>query len=124
VKTNTPGYQALADHEKSQLEGIFTIIAGIVFTSLFPGLPSNPVSLAGVSYFSEKEITILQNRVYLDDPSKAVQKSHVEFSVVLKTVRHPYSPRCIDISEDNKTNCCISSRMSNYGSTSCLQLSA
>ena len=51
------------------LEGIFTILTGVVFVTLFPGLPTNPVSFAGVSYFSERELMILTQRKRLDDPA-------------------------------------------------------
>ncbi|CAK7235487.1 hypothetical protein SBRCBS47491_009309 [Sporothrix bragantina] len=51
------------------LEGIFTILTGVVFITLFPGLPNNPVSFAGVRFFTEREQLILQQRRALDDPN-------------------------------------------------------
>ncbi len=69
-----------------QLEGIFTILAGVVFTCLFPGTPKDPVSLAGVSYFSERELLILQHRVFVDDPSKNTTKKDISVSDIINTV--------------------------------------
>ncbi|ERS97610.1 MFS transporter [Sporothrix schenckii 1099-18] len=51
------------------LEGIFTVLTGVVFVTLFPGLPSHPVSFAGVRYFSDRELLILRQRKALDDPT-------------------------------------------------------
>ncbi|KAJ9156231.1 Alternative sulfate transporter [Pleurostoma richardsiae] len=68
------------------LEGIFTILAGVVFACLFPGLPNNPVSLTGIRYFNEKETMILQQRVLLDDPLKAMKRSFITLPDVLSTL--------------------------------------
>lgn len=55
------------------LEGLFTIVVGLIFIAFFPQSPANPRSLiAGKSfrYFTERESAILQARVFKDDPSK------------------------------------------------------
>jgi hypothetical protein len=53
------------------LEGLFTILVGCIFISLFPLSPVRPVPwLAKLQYFNEREKTILLQRVLLDDPSK------------------------------------------------------
>lgn len=57
------------------LEGLMTIVAGILFLCLFPGTPSNPVSLIGVHFFTEREQMILHKRILVDDPSKVTTKS-------------------------------------------------
>ncbi|EQB56921.1 putative transporter [Colletotrichum gloeosporioides] len=61
------------------LEGIFTVLVGICFLVFFPNQVSNPVSLAGLRYFSEREAEILYKRVMLDDPSKAHPKKSVSW---------------------------------------------
>ncbi len=59
----------------AQLEGIFTVLTGVVFVTLFPGLPSNPVSFAGVRYFSDRELQILRQRKALDGPDEVVPEA-------------------------------------------------
>ncbi len=61
------------------LEGIVTVTAGIVFVCFFPGTPSNPVSLVGLRFFSEREQMILRERVFLDDPTKRTGKKDIQF---------------------------------------------
>ncbi|KAF7542388.1 hypothetical protein G7Z17_g11615 [Cylindrodendrum hubeiense] len=62
------------------LEGIFTILVGILFLVLFPKQVSRPVSLLGINFFTERETQILSQRVLLDDPSKARGKQHVTWN--------------------------------------------
>lgn len=50
---------------------------GFLFIALFPRSPSNPVSLLGFNYFTEREAQILTARVVRDDPSKVHAKTHV-----------------------------------------------
>ncbi|KAM5344981.1 hypothetical protein ACJ41O_010843 [Fusarium nematophilum] len=72
------------------LEGIFTILVGFVFLSLFPDSTYNPVSLLKVRIFSEEEARILTRRVLLDDPSKVHVKPNVskqEFKNVMTNWR-------------------------------------
>jgi len=68
------------------LEGLLTIVAGVVFVVLFPGTPSNPVSLAGVRLFTEREQLILRERVFLDDPNKRTAKKSIPARDVLKAL--------------------------------------
>ncbi|KAK0624602.1 major facilitator superfamily domain-containing protein [Bombardia bombarda] len=59
------------------IEGMFTVIVGFAFISLFPKAPGNPVSVFGYRYFNERESQILLRRVLLDDPSKAQTQQHI-----------------------------------------------
>ncbi|KAF4447766.1 alternative sulfate transporter [Fusarium albosuccineum] len=59
------------------LEGIFTVLVGIAFLITFPNQVSNPVSLLGYRYFTDREAQILYERVLRDDPSKAQLRQHV-----------------------------------------------
>ncbi|KAM0331510.1 hypothetical protein ACHAQA_003187 [Verticillium albo-atrum] len=59
------------------VEGLLTVVAGLFFFALFPGTPSNPVSLLGVRFFTDREITILRDRVIIDDPNKATKKKSI-----------------------------------------------
>lgn len=69
-----------------QLEGIFTILTGVVFVTLFPGLPSNPVSFAGVHYFSDRELFILRQRKALDDPTAGPLQRRVSWDDIKVTL--------------------------------------
>ncbi|GJC81172.1 putative uncharacterized transporter YOL163W [Colletotrichum liriopes] len=70
------------------LEGIFTVLVGIAFFVCFPDQVSNPVSLMGVRYFTEREAEILYKRVMIDDPSKAHAKRSVSWPE-LRSAVHP-----------------------------------
>ncbi|KAK3330042.1 alternative sulfate transporter [Apodospora peruviana] len=59
------------------LEGLFTILVGVLFISLFPKAPGNPVSMFGFRYFTERESQILERRVLLDDNTKQHTHQHV-----------------------------------------------
>lgn len=72
-----------------QLEGLFTVLVGILFLCLFPKSPSNPVSLLGYRYFSERESQILQQRVLREDPSKIQARESVSMAEVKATVSFP-----------------------------------
>ncbi|RSM15290.1 hypothetical protein CEP52_000799 [Fusarium oligoseptatum] len=68
------------------LEGIFTILTGLIFLSLFPDSTYNPVSLFKIRLFTEDEARILTKRILLDDPSKIHVKPQItkqEFKNVL-----------------------------------------
>ncbi|KAK3393538.1 alternative sulfate transporter [Podospora didyma] len=52
------------------IEGMFTVLVGFIFISFFPYSSSNPVSIFGFRYFTERESQILHRRVLLDDHSK------------------------------------------------------
>ncbi|CAK7229800.1 hypothetical protein SCUCBS95973_007350 [Sporothrix curviconia] len=69
------------------LEGIFTILTGVVFVTLFPGLPSNPVSFAGVRYFNDRELLILRQRKALDDPTAGPLRRRVSWDDIWATLR-------------------------------------
>lgn len=72
-----------------QIEGMFTVVVGIIFLALFPRQTSKPVSLLGVRYFNEREAYILTQRILLDDPSKLHAKSHVSWAELRQTVTRP-----------------------------------
>lgn len=72
--------------DTKQIEGMFTIVVGVIFISLFPKQVGNPVSTFGVKYFNEREIYILARRTILDDPSKVHAKPHVSWAELKRTV--------------------------------------
>lgn len=72
-----------------QLEGLFTILVGILFICLFPASSGNPVSLLGIRYFNEREARILQQRVLRDDPTKAHTRRNVSWAEIKSTVCLP-----------------------------------
>jgi predicted MFS family arabinose efflux permease len=59
------------------IEGIFSVLVGLVFLALFPKNTANPVSLLGIRLFTEKESRILTKRVLRDDPSKISAKPSI-----------------------------------------------
>ncbi|KAF5606112.1 nicotinamide mononucleotide permease [Fusarium pseudocircinatum] len=59
------------------LEGIFTILVGVLFILFFPDSPFNPVSLFKFGVFTEREKEILTKRILKDDPSKIHAKPNV-----------------------------------------------
>ncbi|KAF4457742.1 hypothetical protein F53441_366 [Fusarium austroafricanum] len=59
------------------LEGIFTILVGILFIILFPDSPFNPVSIFKFGVFTDREKEILAKRILADDPSKIHAKPNV-----------------------------------------------
>ncbi|KAJ3531331.1 hypothetical protein NM208_g8925 [Fusarium decemcellulare] len=59
------------------IEGLFTILVGFIFLSLFPDSPYNPVSIFKVRLFTEEESLILTKRILLDDPSKIHVKPQI-----------------------------------------------
>lgn len=67
------------------------MVVGILFLALFPQQTSNPVSLLGVRYFSERESYILTQRVLIDDPSKRHAQSHVSWAELKQAVTQPLS---------------------------------
>ncbi|CRK17857.1 putative transporter like protein [Verticillium longisporum] len=68
------------------LEGLLTLVAGFCFFALFPGAPSNPVSLLGVRFFTDREITILRDRIIIDDPNKATTKTSINLGDLKRAV--------------------------------------
>ena len=61
------------------LMGIFTILGGIVYGFCLPDSFQNPCStfLPGKSWFTERELHILQTRVLIDDPMKGKKKKRI-----------------------------------------------
>ncbi|KAF4967359.1 hypothetical protein FSARC_5082 [Fusarium sarcochroum] len=59
------------------LEGIFTLLVGIIFIFFFPDSPFNPYSIFKFGIFTDKEKQILTKRILLDDPSKIHAKPSV-----------------------------------------------
>ncbi|KAF2139309.1 uncharacterized protein K452DRAFT_352577 [Aplosporella prunicola CBS 121167] len=57
------------------IEGLFTVIIGLLFIFLFPQSLAQPKSLLGFHYFSPRECEILRQRVIHDDPRK-LQKTN------------------------------------------------
>ncbi|KAK0632608.1 major facilitator superfamily domain-containing protein [Immersiella caudata] len=68
------------------LEGILTILAGLIFLTLFPSSPSSPISLLHRRYFTPRESLILHRRVILDDPTKGEPRRHVSLSELKHTL--------------------------------------
>lgn len=71
------------------LEGIFTVIVGVIFALLFPSSPANPVNLLKRRYFTERESYILVQRVLRDDPSKHEKSKNVTGAELRAVVRLP-----------------------------------
>ncbi|KAG4281291.1 alternative sulfate transporter [Fusarium proliferatum] len=71
------------------LEGLFTIVSGIIFLSLFPGLPSNPVSLLRVSFFNEREKMMMLSRLRLDNDTRTARSRHITSLHILSTIKDP-----------------------------------
>ncbi|KAH6983584.1 major facilitator superfamily domain-containing protein [Ilyonectria sp. MPI-CAGE-AT-0026] len=67
-------------------DGIFTILVGIAFAAIFPGAPSEGVSLLCIKYFTERERTILHQRILLDDPTKLKRRKNVSPREMLDAV--------------------------------------
>jgi MFS family permease len=67
------------------IEGLFTVVVGVIFALLFPSSPTNPVNLLKRRYFTERESYILVQRVLRDDPSKHEKSKNVT-SAELKRV--------------------------------------
>lgn len=79
------------DHDQlthPKIEGLFTILASFIFAALFPGIPRNPITLLKLSYFNERERSILVKRVIIDDPSKGQKKRAVTKEQLFTTVSH------------------------------------
>ncbi|KAF1814346.1 alternative sulfate transporter [Eremomyces bilateralis CBS 781.70] len=68
------------------IEGTFTVLVGFLWFAIFPKSTKDPVSLLGFTVFNDRERHILVNRVLLDDPSKAIQRPHIEWSELKKAL--------------------------------------
>jgi MFS transporter, ACS family, DAL5 transporter family protein len=69
-----------------KLEGLFTVLVAGIFAVLFPGTPKNPKSLADLTYFSEREIRILRQRIRLDDPTNGTGRKTISLKELTSTV--------------------------------------
>ncbi|KAF5622579.1 alternative sulfate transporter [Fusarium tjaetaba] len=56
------------------LEGIFTVLIGVAFAIFFPKSTRNPVSLFGISFFTEKEAEVLRIRESFHDQHEGTIK--------------------------------------------------
>lgn len=74
------------------LEGIFTVLCGVLLILFLPKDPSNPYPLSRISYFTAREREIMVKRVLLDDPSKEKRTHHVTLQQIKKTVRRTAMP--------------------------------
>ncbi|KAF4339013.1 nicotinamide mononucleotide permease [Fusarium beomiforme] len=61
------------------LEGILTIVVGIVFSLLMPNSPTNPANILGHFYFSSREIHILTHRITIDNPAQGQKHKYVKW---------------------------------------------
>jgi hypothetical protein len=69
-----------------QLEGLFTVMIGMVFIAVFPGSPAHPISICRITWFSEREVFILRQRILLDDASRAEDTCRISGKDILRTV--------------------------------------
>lgn len=77
------------------LMGAFTIASGFVFGFFLPDSFKNPRSTFlpwKKSWFTERELHILQTRILIDDPKKGEKKSHIGLAAFKSAV----SERCLD----------------------------
>jgi hypothetical protein len=80
---STIEYTVLTD---PKIEGLFTIIVAGIFAIFFPGTPKDAKSLVGFRYFSEREIHILNQRIYLDDPNSEKARKTISLKELTSTV--------------------------------------
>lgn len=76
-----------------EIEGMITILAGVIFMCFFPGTPKTAQPLTRLSYFSSEELDVLRRRVLKDDPSKASGREYVTGREIMKTVSRTQLPR-------------------------------
>ena len=76
----------MRDFSSLQIEGLFTVVVGLVFVVFFPKSISNPVSIMGIRYLNDREVYILSNRVLHDDPTKAHAGLNVSWAELKATV--------------------------------------
>lgn len=76
--------------------GTFTVLSGFVLGFLLPDSFKNPRStfLPRVTFFNDRELHILKNRILLDDPMKGKKRKHIGRGAFGKAVgRHQYQPQ-------------------------------
>ncbi|KAH6981691.1 MFS transporter [Ilyonectria sp. MPI-CAGE-AT-0026] len=61
------------------IEGIITILVGIVFALLMPHSPTNPSNILHHSYFTSREIHIITHRVAIDNPTQGPKHKYVRW---------------------------------------------
>ncbi|KAL4724355.1 hypothetical protein ACLX1H_008969 [Fusarium chlamydosporum] len=69
------------------IDGIFTILVGVVFIFIMPRSTTDTLPLAGIkkfNVFTDKERDILAKRVILDDPRKSVKLSGISPKTALR----------------------------------------
>jgi hypothetical protein len=69
------------------IDGIFTIVVGVVFIFIMPRSTTDTLPLAGIkkfNVFTDKERDILAKRVILDDPRKSVKLSGISLMTALR----------------------------------------
>ncbi|EAQ93102.1 hypothetical protein CHGG_01337 [Chaetomium globosum CBS 148.51] len=77
--------RACSNPTQMKIEGLFTILVGVLFVMLFPRSSGNPFSLLRFRYFSEREAQILQQRVLRDDPTKFQPRRNVSWAEAKST---------------------------------------
>lgn len=69
------------------LEGLLTLVAGVLFLCLFPGSPDSPVSLLHVRIFTEREETILRERMSPSDREALKTSRNIRASDIVQTLK-------------------------------------
>lgn len=80
-----------------QIEGLFSILVGLIFTFFFPISPANPACYAKFCYFNEQESEILISRILSDDPSKEHSRKNISRSEIIRTVCHAQKPQSLTL---------------------------
>ncbi len=65
------------------LEGLFTVISGAVFACLFRGHQITLFRWPACKLLSERERSILRDRILLDDPTKEIREPHIKLRMFL-----------------------------------------
>ncbi len=78
--------------------GTFTIFSGFIFGIFLPDSFKNPRStfMPRITFFTSRELHILQSRILLDDPMKGKKKKRIGLTAFKKAVsRHPPQPQML-----------------------------
>ncbi|RYO83197.1 hypothetical protein DL762_006242 [Monosporascus cannonballus] len=68
------------------IEGMWTVLMGVVFGCLFPASLSRPVPFVGLRYFTDREAFILRQRIVQEDSYKRAVSQNIPFKAVFKTL--------------------------------------
>jgi MFS transporter, ACS family, DAL5 transporter family protein len=71
-----------AAHEPRQMfliEGMFTVLTGVLFGLFMPHSPDKPVTIMGYEYFNQQEASCLVNRIRLNGPGKTQARKYVQW---------------------------------------------